>query len=101
MTEVLAKNGTMVYCSTTLDGAGTVNIGGSFSRQTVIKGSYGGTIKNLKQAIEYVQAGVLRPVIDSVFPLEKASDALALVAQQKVFGKIVLKMGFTSIKTHQ
>lgn len=90
--ELLTKNGTLVFCATTLDGLGTVNIGSAFSRQINILGSYGGSLQDLKEALILLKKGTINPVIDSVFPLPKAKDALEKLAGQKAFGKIILKI---------
>lgn len=89
--EILSKNGTMVYCATTLDGLGTVNIGSAFSRQTNILGSYGGTRRDLRKAIQLVKKGILKPVIDSIYPLKNSQAALKKLENQQIFGKILLK----------
>lgn len=88
--EVLVKNGTMVFCATTLDGSGTVNIGNAFSRQINILGSYGGRLRDLKEIISLLKKGVIKPAIDSVYPLSKAKAALEKLESQKNFGKILL-----------
>ena len=90
--DLLAKNGTLVFCSTTLDGSGTVNIGSAFSRQINILGSYGGSLQDLKEALLLLKKGAIKPVIDTVFPLPKAKEALEKLAGQKAFGKIILKV---------
>lgn len=90
--DMLAKNGTLVFCSTTLDGLGTVNIGSAFSRQINILGSYGGSLQDLKEALILLEKGMVKPVINAVFPLLKAHEALEKLANQKAFGKIILKV---------
>ncbi|WP_438001503.1 NAD(P)-dependent alcohol dehydrogenase [Sorangium sp. So ce185] len=39
-----------------------------------------------------LEAHAIRPVIDEVFPLERASDALAKLAAGKHFGKVVIRL---------
>ena len=89
--EVLAKNGTMVYCATTLGGPGLINIGSAFSRQINLLGSYGGTRKDLPAVIQLVKKGTLKPIIDSVYSLENANEALTKLENQEIFGKILIK----------
>ena len=89
--ELLAKNGTMVFCSTTLDDPGSVNLASAFSRQTNILGSYGGTVNDLREVIKLLQKDTIKPVIDSIYPLEKTKEALYKFDQQKAFGKILIK----------
>lgn len=88
--ELLAKNGTMVFCGTTLEEEGKINIGWAFSRQINILGSSGGTIKDLKAVFRLLKKGLLKPVIDSTFALKKAELALRKLENQKAFGKILL-----------
>lgn len=90
--ELLAKNGTMVFCATTLDGMGIVNIGSAFSKQINILGSYGGRLKDLKAILRLIENNSLHPPIDSIFPLEKATEALIRLSSQKAFGKILLRI---------
>lgn len=90
--EVLSKNGTLVFCSTTLEEPGVVNIGKAFSKQINILGSYGGTIKDMQTVFSYIRNGTVRPVIDTIFPLKDASYAHQKLEDQKVFGKVLLKV---------
>lgn len=90
--ETLAKNGTLVFCSTTLEEPGVVNIGKAFSKQINILGSYGGTIKDMQTVFSYLHKGILRPVIDSIFPLKDAFKTHQKLEDQKVFGKVLLKV---------
>lgn len=45
---------------------------------------------DLDEAARWVDAGTLRPVIDTVYPLERYADALAQVEGQHVAGKVVV-----------
>lgn len=90
--ELLAKNGTIVFCATTLEEIGQVNIGNAFNKQINILGCYGGTIADLKEVIELIEKGIIKPMIDSVYPLDKLPDALRKLRDQKVFGKILIKV---------
>jgi NADPH:quinone reductase-like Zn-dependent oxidoreductase len=47
---------------------------------------------DLRETAAYVEAGVLKPVIDTRYPLERVADAHAHVERGKV-GHIVLTMG--------
>lgn len=89
--EVLAKNGTLVFCATTLDGAGSVPIGSAFSKQVNILGSYGGTIKDLTRVMKLLEMEKLKPHIDSIYPLHNAPAALDKLMSQNAFGKILLE----------
>jgi NADPH2:quinone reductase len=42
---------------------------------------------------EWYRAGLLKPHVSATFPLERAADALTLMAARNVIGKVVLTMG--------
>ena len=90
--QTLQKNGTMLFCATSLEGWGQVNITEAFSKQLNILGSYGGTKEDLKEVLKLLIQGKINPVIDSVYPLEKAREAQQKLESQKAFGKILLKI---------
>lgn len=89
--NTLAKNGTLVFCATTLDGPGQINIATSFARQLNILGSYGATMKDLQEVIKLLQKKVLIPTIDSIYPLKDTKTACEKMDQQRAFGKILIK----------
>ena len=90
--EVLAKNGTMVFCASTLNQIGNVHISSAFSKQINILGSYGGSKEDLKVILRLLKNKILQPLIDSVYPLEKAQEALTRLNQQQVFGKVIIQI---------
>ncbi|MDX8443347.1 NADPH:quinone oxidoreductase family protein [Mesorhizobium australafricanum] len=49
--------------------------------------------RNFDELFEFHKAGLLKPLIDHTMPLERAAEALRLVSERKVIGKIVLLMG--------
>lgn len=48
--------------------------------------------KNLSEIAQLVEDGILTPIIDRVMPLAETADALRLVGEGKVLGKIVIKV---------
>lgn len=90
--ETLGKNGTMVFCATSKEEKGEVNIGSVFARQLNILGSSGGSLKDLKQVMDLLRRGVLKPVIDSILPLKDAAAAHQKIYKQQIFGKILLRL---------
>jgi alcohol dehydrogenase len=55
-----------------------------------ILGSNGYRREDIVALLDLVQQGRLKVVIDEVFPLEHAADALARIETRNVFGKIVV-----------
>jgi NADPH:quinone reductase-like Zn-dependent oxidoreductase len=51
-----------------------------------------GSKKELLDVLNLVELGKLKPVVDSVFPLNDASSAQQRMLNRENFGKIVLKI---------
>ena len=90
--ETLGKNGTMVFCATSKQEKGQVNIGSAFSRELNILGSSGGTIDDLKAVLNLLGSRALKPVIDSMYPLKEVAAAHQKMEKQQIFGKILLQV---------
>lgn len=46
--------------------------------------------ENLKALMDLIQQGRIKPVIDTVLPLEKAAQGLKLIENREAFGKVVI-----------
>lgn len=46
----------------------------------------------LKQITQLIESGIIKPVIDKVFPFEQTNDAMAYVETGRVKGKVVIKV---------
>lgn len=55
-----------------------------------IIGIRNGTIQELHQTLELQAAGKIQPIIDSVVPLNRANEALELIRQGKLMGRVVI-----------
>ena len=60
----------------------------SFELQVIGSNSY--YDENLQALLGLIQEGRMKPVIDTVLPLEKAVDGLRLIENREVFGKVVV-----------
>ncbi|MBB4126971.1 NADPH:quinone reductase-like Zn-dependent oxidoreductase [Xanthomonas translucens] len=49
--------------------------------------------EQLRQIGALIEAGIIRPVLDRVFPLEETAQALAYVESGRAKGKVVIKVG--------
>jgi NADPH:quinone reductase-like Zn-dependent oxidoreductase len=90
LTRTLARDGRLVAYGATTGPHGQINIRLAFWRQLQIVGT---TMSNQEQFIEtmsLVFQKVLEPVIDVVWPLEKAREAHERLEAGDGFGKIVL-----------
>lgn len=57
-----------------------------------ILGSRSYTVKEIVDTLDLVARGLLRPVVNHVFPLEQANEAHALVASGRNIGRVVLSV---------
>ena len=53
--------------------------------------------EQLGEITRLVESGVIRPLVDKVFPLEQVRDALAYSESGRVTGKVVIKVGEHSV----
>lgn len=87
---VLAWGGRLVLCGATTAPEVTVNLRVLFFKNQSILGSTMGTQAELRQLLEFVEAGTLAPVVDRILPLERAAEAQRALENREQFGKIVL-----------
>jgi NADPH:quinone reductase-like Zn-dependent oxidoreductase len=88
----LKPGGRLVTCGATTGFESKLNINYLFSRQLSILGSFMGFKSDLFAALELFKRGMLKPVIDTVFPLDRAADAHRRLENREQFGKVVLSV---------
>ena len=90
--RALAKGGRLVTCGATTGAEVSTDLRYIYSRELTIYGSYMAGMGELLKVVELFRQKKLKPVVDSVFPLQKAADAQTRMETSKHFGKIVLKV---------
>ena len=88
----LKPGGRLVTCGATSGFESKININYIFGRQLSILGSFMGEKSELFAALELFKRGLLKPVIDTVVPLERAGDAHRRLENREQFGKVVLSI---------
>ncbi|HUJ29926.1 MAG TPA: zinc-binding dehydrogenase [Candidatus Acidoferrum sp.] len=88
----LATGGRLVTCGATTGYDGKIDIRFLFTRQFSILGSFMGGKAELLAALKLFDRGLLKPVIDTVMPLERAREAHERLERREQFGKIVLRV---------
>lgn len=88
--QSLTKKGRLVTCGATSGPMVNLDLRYVFVRQLSILGCYMGGIEELKKVVRLIKHKRLRPVLDKVFPLREAPQALARMQERKNFGKIIL-----------
>ncbi|MEK7706904.1 MAG: zinc-binding dehydrogenase [Verrucomicrobiota bacterium] len=89
--DCLARGGTIVTCGATAGREVKLNLWPFFVKQQRLIGSYGRNQADLQTTLEWAAAGKLKPVIDSIFPLEQVPAAFAKLRSRKVLGKILIE----------
>ncbi len=88
--RVLSRLGRMVVYGATTGPAGSLNIARLFWSQTSIMGTTMATQPEFERVMALVADGTLSPVVDDVWPLERAREAHERLESGGVFGKLVL-----------
>jgi alcohol dehydrogenase len=88
--RVLRVGGRMLTCGATAGYDPTEDIRYIWTFELQILGSNGWAREDIVALLEMVRTGRLEAVIDDIFPLERASEALARLEERQVFGKLVI-----------
>jgi len=89
--ECLARGGTIVTCGATAGREVSFNLWPFFVKQQRLIGSYGRNRADIQATLEWAAAGKLKPVIDSIFPLDQTPAAFAKLRSRNVLGKVVIE----------
>ena len=90
--KVLRKGGRIVTYGRTTGREATTNLSILFWNEQTHIGSTMGSLDDFREVMELIFNGAIKPVIDSVYPLENAAEAYARYERGEQFGKIVLKV---------
>jgi len=86
------KGGRIVLCGITTGAKAQTNLQAVYWNQLTLMGSTMGSDEDFRQMLRAVTVNKLKPVVDKVFPLEKARDAMERMETEGQFGKIALKV---------
>lgn len=89
--ECLARGGTIVTCGATAGREVSFNLWPFFVKQHRLIGSYGRNRVDIQATLEWAAAGKLKPVIDSIFPLDQVPVAFAKLRSRHVLGKVLIE----------
>jgi len=87
----LRMGGRLVTCGSTSGVSAETNLMMLFQRQLRIFGSFGASLRNIADGYAKMATGI-RPVLDTVVPLERFGEGLARLENRDVFGKIVVTL---------
>jgi alcohol dehydrogenase len=87
----LKRGGRLVTCGATSGPSTTLNLMQLFQQQYRIIGSFGASMRNIRESLAKMAGGML-PVIDSEFPLGEVARGLERLESRQVFGKIIISL---------
>jgi alcohol dehydrogenase len=87
----LKRGGRLVTCGATSGASTTFNLMQLFQQQYRIIGSFGASMRNIRESLDKMAAGML-PVIDTEVTIENFEQGLARLEGRQVFGKIVVTL---------
>ncbi len=90
---LLAPGGIAVTCGVTSGSEVSLPLRSFYRSQATLLGSFMGSRWELLEALRWIGAGKVRPVVGAMFPLEKTADAQRAMEAREHFGKIVLTVG--------
>jgi len=85
----LKRGGRLVTCGSTAGPTVTVNLMQLFQQQYKIFGSFGCSMRNIRDSLSKMATG-MTPVIDSEFALADFEQGLARIESRQVFGKVIV-----------
>ena len=86
---VLKRGGRLVTCGATSGPTVTLNLMQLFQQQYKIFGSFGASLRNIRDSLAKMANG-LAPVIDMEVPLAEIERGLARLESRQVFGKVIV-----------
>ena len=84
--------GTIVTCGMSGGAVGKTDIPRIWIEQINIRGTFNGTLQELRDLVSFVVLHKLNPYVGSLFPLKRTEEALRKLADGKQLGKIVLEI---------
>ncbi|MHA2249774.1 MAG: zinc-binding dehydrogenase [Candidatus Kariarchaeaceae archaeon] len=87
--QVLAKGGRHVVIGATTGTFGSMQIRELYSKQAYIMGSYMSNNREFVEAMQFIFNGQIKPVIDSIQPMDKLGDGIEKMARNLHVGKLV------------
>lgn len=90
--EAVRRGGRIVLCGATGGATAQTDLQSLYWNQITVLGSTMGSNEDFRQMLEAVTTAKLKPIIDSVRPLESIKEATARMEKAEQFGKIVLRV---------
>ena len=89
--RTLARHGRLLTCGATAGFDPKTDIRYIWRREVNIIGANGWRRSDLEALLVEVERGSIKPVIDRVFPLAESAEAMRVLEDREVFGKIIIR----------
>lgn len=89
--KAMKRGARMMTCGATAGYDPKTDIRYIWTFELQILGSNSWERSDLVQLMDYIQDGKMKPVVDRVFPLPEAREALRLLEDREVFGKVIIE----------
>lgn len=86
----MKAGGRLVTCGSTTGIKAEINLFHLFQRQLRLIGSFGCRMQNMRDSLDKLASGSVRPVIDLEIPMEEIEKGLERLENRQVFGKIIV-----------
>jgi len=86
----LKRGGRLVTCGSTAGPTVTINLMQLFQQQYKIFGSFGASMRNIRDSLSKIAAG-MTPIIDTEVDLADFERGLARLESRQVFGKVIVR----------
>ena len=86
----LRNGGRYGICGATTGLRTELHLGLLFSQRKEIYGVFMGTKEDMREVVELMNKGVVKPVVDRTFPLAEAAEAHRYMDETSFFGKLIL-----------
>ena len=87
----MAQYGRMVLLGEVEGGRARISLTDIMFRDASIQGSTGASLGDIAAAVELVLSGQVEPIIHATFSLVEASEAVRMVKERQVLGRVVLR----------
>ena len=88
--NALRPGGRYGTCGATTGLRSELHLGLLFSQQKEIYGVFMGNKEDMREIVTVLNRGLIRPVVDRVFPLQDAAEAHRAMEETNFFGKLIL-----------
>jgi alcohol dehydrogenase len=89
--KALARHGRLLTCGATAGFDPRTDLRYIWRREVAVLGSNGWQRDDLVKLLEEVEGGTIVPVIERVFPLEEAVEAMRVMEDREIFGKVIVR----------